>query len=329
MKKSIFILIIFISLISCKGLKDDNPTPLPSNFDKQILDGYHITSIAFDNLGNAWIGTFKQGLIKYNSNQTIVYNSENSIISDETIWDVAVDSKNNVWIGCNGLIKYNGSEFVRFDSNNTPIPEDYVSTIAIDSKDNIWFSSSRFRQGGIVKYDGTNWTVYTPDNSELPVNFVKGIAIDKNDNVWLTLNETVNNSSLVKISGNKWTTYTNDDLEFEPYYLGNIQINSKNKLCVAIDYSLSNIAIHNRAKVFIFDENSTQQLKIDNIDVRFIKVDNQDNIWCGIREGYAVYDGKEWTINNSSFNETSVFAIEQASDNKIWIGTGNGIRISE
>jgi Two component regulator propeller. len=334
MKKSVFFLIIFISLISCKEIKDDEPTypplTLPVSFDKQILADYHITSIAFDNLGNAWIGTFKQGLIKYNSNQTIVYNSENSIISDETIWDIAIDSKNNVWIGCNGLIKYNGSEFVRFDSNNSPIPEDFVSSISIDSKDNIWFSSSRFRQGGLVKYDGTKWTVYTPDNSELPANLIQDIAIDKNDNVWLALSEVVTNSYLVKIFEDKWKIYTSDDLGFIPYYLGNIQINSQNKLFASIDYSLSSSMLNNSPHIFTFDGTSTEKLLSDTyFYVRFITVDNQDNIWCSAFGGtYAIYDGKEWTICESAFEGSGISVIEQAHDNKIWIGTGNGIRIS-
>ena len=82
-----------------------------------------------------------KGLLKYNSNGITVYNSANSIIRDENpIWDIAVDSKDNVWIGCEGLIKYNGNEFIHYNSTNTSIPEDVVFSIAIDSKDHIWFT---------------------------------------------------------------------------------------------------------------------------------------------------------------------------------------------
>jgi ligand-binding sensor domain-containing protein len=329
MKKIAFIITIWISLISCEKT-NENPKMLRTDFNKQILGGFFVKSIAFDNQGNTWIGTFKQGLIKYNSNETIVYNSENSIISDTSvIYDIAIDSKNNVWISCEGLIKYDGNNFTHFNSANTPMPEDFVSSIAIDSKDNIWFSSSRFRQGGIVKYNGSDWNVYTPDNSELPVNFVQSITVDKNDNVWLALNEIVNDAYLAKISDGKWTIYTSADLGFTPYYIGNIQIDSKNQLCGVIDYSLSSTITHSGPQVFIFDGASSEKLQYDSIsNVRFITIDNDDNIWCGISGGYAVFNGEKWNIDNLIFKEESVFAIEQSFDNKIWIGTGDGIYIN-
>lgn len=322
-----FILLIF--LVSCE--KNENPEPIQNNFNSKILDGYFITAIAFDNQGNTWIGTFKQGLIKYNSEELIVYNSKNSIISDAgVIHDIAIDSKNNVWIGSDGLIKYDGVAFTLFNTENTPIPEDYVSSIAIDSKDNIWFSSSRFRQGGIVKYNGSDWTVYTPGNSELPVNFVQSITIDKNDNVWLALNEIVNNAYLAKISDDKWKIYTSDDLGFTPYYFGNIQINSKNQLCGAIDYSLSSTITNDGPQAFIFDGTSAEQLQYDSIsNIHFIFVDKMDNIWCPGSDGFAVFNGQKWTIVNSNFREESVFVIEQSFENKIWVGTENGIYISD
>ena len=329
MKKVIPFLTIGLILISCEKT-NDNPEPLKTVFDSQILEGFFVKSIAFDNYGNAWIGTFKQGLIKYNSRETIIYNSNNSIITDTSvIYDIAVDSRNNVWISCDGLIKYDGTSFTKYSTENTPIPEDFISSIAVDSKDNIWFSSSRFRQGGIVKYDNTNWTVYTPENSDLPVNFVQSIAIDDNDNVWLALNEIVNDSYLVKISNDNWTIHTSSDLGFTPYHFGDIKLNSKNELCGAIDYSLSSMIENKGPQIFIYNENSSTQLQYDTeSNIKFISIDNQDNIWCGTHEGYAVYNGQDWTIDNSSFKDVSVFAIEQSPDDKIWIGTGCGIYIN-
>ncbi len=326
----LFLLTVFISLTSCKKSNEISYQNINTDFNTKILDGYFVTSITFDNLGNAWIGTFKQGLIKYNSSGVTIYNSGNSIIPDASVmYDLAIDSKNNVWIACEGLIKFDGNNFTHYNSSNTPMPEDFVSSIAIDSKDNIWFSSSRFRQGGVVKYNGSEWSVYTPDNSALPANLVKSIAIDKNDNVWLALNEIVNNSYLVKITGNNWTVYSKSDIGFAPYYFGNIQLNSKNKLCGAVDYSLSSAIYNSGPQAFIFDGNSSVSLQFDNsTNIKFLTVDKKDNIWCGTYGGYAVYNGKDWTIDDSKFKEVGVFAIEQSFDNKIWIGTGSGIYIN-
>jgi len=329
MKKLILFLTFGIFLISCEKAID---TPFKgANFDQKILDGYFVTSIAFDNIGNAWIGTFKQGLIKYNHDETIVYNSKNSSLPDSSVInDICVDSKNNLWIGCDGLINYDGKSFTCFNTSNSPMPEDYVRSIAIDSEDNVWFTSSRFRQGGVVKFDGKNWSVFTPDNSDLPVNSVRSIAIDRSDKVWIALSEKVGESYLVSYSNNHWKTHTSSDLGFTPYYFGNIQINSQNKVCGAIDYSLSSSLFNNGPQVFIFDGNSSEKLQFDSItNINYITVDNQDNIWCIGYEGYSVYDGQNWIIDNSTFKEVGLFSIEQAKDEKIWIGTGDGIYIND
>ncbi len=59
-------------------------------------------------------------------------------------------------------------------------------------------------------------------------------------------------------------------------------------------------------------------------------IDNQDNIWCALSGGgYAVYNGSGWEIDDDRFKETGVFAIEQAKDDKMWIGTGDGVFIND
>jgi ligand-binding sensor domain-containing protein len=332
MKRIAFILVILVSLNSCEKatLSDNTPGNPNTSFKLKILDSYFVTAIAFDSKGNAWIGTFKQGLIKYNPQETIIFNSSNSILSSSlVIWDIAVDSKDNVWLGCDGLIKYDGNNFTRYNTANSPVPEDFVYSIAIDSKDNIWFTSCRFKEGGFVKFDGTNWNVFTPENSELPVNSVKSIAVDNNDNVWLALSEIVNNTYLIKISGTNWKTYTSEDLGFVPYYFANIDINSQNEICGAIDYSLSSLWPNPGPQVFVFNGHNTAQYRInDRATIKSLTVDNEDNIWCALSGGYAVFNGKQWIVDDSTFRESSVFTIKQAKDNKIWLGTGEGIFIN-
>lgn len=327
MKNLIVLLVLSIVLFSCEQTEDK---PKPSNDTAtMILEDYFITSIAFDHLGNAWIGTSQQGLIKYNSGVITVYDASNSSLPQEFIWDIAVDSKNNLWIGCdNELVKYDGTDFTVYNSLNTPMPEDWVQSIAIDSKDNVWFSSSRFRKGGLVKYDGSQWTVFTPDNSKLPVNMVRSIAIDKNDNIWIAANETVSNSHLVRLSGNEWTDYSNADFGFAPYYLGKIDVNSQNKICAIIDYSLSSTFPPQGPQLFIFDGTSSQQVNCDSsTGIHSIAIDHNDNIWCSLTNGYAVYDGKQWTSGKSYLKDAHILVMEQAPDNKMWMGTANGIAI--
>ncbi|MFC0878658.1 two-component regulator propeller domain-containing protein [Saccharicrinis sp. FJH2] len=301
-----------------------------AEFNTKILNDFFVYSIAFDKTGNTWIGTFKQGIIKCNATDTILFNAANSGIPDSmVIYDIEVDSKNNIWFGCNGLLKYDGASFTYYTNENSPIPENFVYDIEIDSKDNIWFSSSRAYKGGLVKYDGKNWTIFTPDNSLLPANAVNGIAIDHNDNVWVEQGVwDVSGNYLVKISGDDWLVYSDEDFGFEPYFISDIDVNSKNEVYAVISYMLSSGSHKGDPNLFVFNGDSTIEIcsSDDLSHIRYITIDNCDNIWCAASGRFVVKNDS--LIRTGYLDDESVFVIEQAPDSKIWIGTGRGIHIS-
>lgn len=333
MKKIICILCIAAFCYSCDKMEQEQEI---RGFKLESLDGYVVQAIAFDSKGNAWIGTFKKGIIRYNENENeiVLYNSENSILPEDLIlWDIAVDRNDNVWIGADGLWKFDGKKFTHYNSQNTAMPEDVVWSIAVDSKNNIWFASCRFNQGGLVKYDGRTWTAYTPDNSPLPTNSVKGIAIDKSDNIWLSLSDYVSRSSLVKISNDTWTVYGEKELGFMPYYMGGIQFDSKNRLWGAIDYSLSSAMVGHSPHFFIFDGKQTTQLSCGN-NIRVggrpqITIDNRDNVWCfGIGMASGVWIGEQWKqFDNSVLGGLNPWIIKEDPKGRLWFGTESGIYI--
>lgn len=302
---------------------------------QKILDGYVVKDIAFDSKGNAWIATLKQGLIRYNENETVFYNSENSVLPENfIIWDIAVDKDDNVWIGADGLWKYDGKEFTHYNSQNTAIPEDAVWSIAVDSKNNIWFASCRFRQGGLVKYDGKSWTIYTPDNSPLPTNAVKSITIDQSDNIWLSLSDYVNQAYLVKISNDEWNIYDKNDFGFSPYYLGGIQCDGKNRLWVTIDYSLAATVASPPPHFFIFDGKHTSQLSCrQNMgfgDRRTgLIIDHNDYVWCfGVGAICGVWINEQWTqFDDSEFEGERIWVIKEDPNHRLWFGMENGIYV--
>jgi len=51
--------------------------------------------------------------------------------------------------------------------------------------------------------------------------------------------------------------------------------------------------------------------------------------WCSAYGGFAVYNGKDWIVDNTTFTQSGVFTIEQAPDKGIWIGTGDGVYINK
>jgi ligand-binding sensor domain-containing protein len=349
MKKTIPMLLVLVSLFSCER-SDEPAKSVIMNFKHYALEGYDVTSVALDNLGNAWFGTYnafrpgdvnKPELIKFNieSNSTVFYDASNSLIMESMfIWDIAVDSKNNVWIGSDGLIRFDGVEFTKFTTENSDIPEDFIHSIAMDSRDNMWFSSSRVSVGGLVMYDGTNWNVFTPDNSGLSMNGVKSIAIDDDDNVWVAQFGYVGQASLVKFTGDAWTAYTNEELGFAPGQWGNITVDSKKHVLGAIDYTFTDpVYSKSGPHIVIFDGDVNKQIRNDSFRyIDEIFVDNEDNIWCMISNApgeprgstLAVFDGNNWLIDSLTFKNTRIETIVQSNDDRIWLGTAMGVYIN-
>ena len=314
-------------LISCERHPTDT---IHRNPDKeQLLSNYFVTSICFDSFGTAWLGTFKQGLIKYDDQDMIVYDDLNSPINDTmVIYDIEIDSKGNVWIATDGLIKFDGDEFILYNSSNSDVPEDFVSCLEIDSKDNVWFSSCRFRKGGLVKFDGQVFTAFTPENSDMPANMISSMVIDQNDNLWIAMSEVVNDAFLVKITGNEWIIYDGDDLGFRPYYLGDIALSSENELYVTVDYSLSSTYFNKGPKLFSFNGQKTSTFSNDSIrTIKTLEIDHKDKLYVCTYDDLILIDGDEWKKVSVDFSEKGLFSIKESPEKDIWVGTGGGIFI--
>lgn len=340
MKNFLLIVTVSLFLLSCgKNNQDpyskDDPDPLEISTNQTILDSIAAISIVFDSEGTAWIGTLSQGLVKYSLTETKIFDSSNSQLTNDPIWDITVDSKDNIWIGTNGLVKYDGAQFTTYNTTNSDIPEDIVWSVAVDSNDDIWVASCRSMKGGIAKFDGKLFTAFTPENSALPVNLTHAIAVDSEDNIWVSATETVNETYLIKISGESWTVYDSVDFDQKISWVPDIAINSKNQVCGAIDNSYLSLR-NSYPKVYCFDESNIETYAMEESiweGFTSIMIDSNDNYWCTFGIGYAYYDGVKWNRTESEvidgYYQDGYFTIEQAPDGNIWIGKGKGVEIIE
>jgi len=321
---------VLISMYSCKK-SDDEIVESNIQFNHKILEGYNIGTIAFDHDGTAWIGTLNQGLIRYNTQETVIYNYLNSILPrSPLIIDIAISRKNDIWFSGKYLYHFDGANFTEYTPSNSELPVDINPSIAIDSKDNVWLSSSIYNMGGLVKIKGNNWTIYTPDSSGIPVNGITSVAIDQDDAVWLAQYSDADGSFLTKFNNQTWTVYSKDELGFAPFMIREIKINSKNEVCGSIDYVFSQSEINPGPQCFIFDGENARQLKFDDTsNILQIIVDHKDHIWGFGLHQVAMFDGTNWTVDSTTFKNTIITSIAQSHDNKIWIGTTDGIYIND
>lgn len=119
-----------------------------------IPDVFSVNSLYEDNQNNIWIGTWLNGLYRYDKseNRIIHYspNTVNNSISGNKISSIIQDSKGYIWIGTfsNGLNRLNKftDKFTYFNTSNG-LPNDCVFGILEDEKGFIWVSTMK----GLVK----------------------------------------------------------------------------------------------------------------------------------------------------------------------------------
>lgn len=321
--------------LSCSDAID---SPLNNiHLSEHILNNYFVTTIAFDSQGTAWVGTFEQGLIKYDGSISIYDKTNSALPEGMIIWDIAIDRGDNVWLASNkGLIKYDHFRFNLFNKKNSPmVVTDNVFTLAVTDDNIVWFSSCIFREGGIMNYDGVNWNTFTPQNSLLPGSLINDIAIDRQNNKWMTVNEGVTNCSIVRISGSYFHVFGEKEIGFKPYYFGHIVSGLDNRIYANIDYTLSSSMNTNRPNIITYDGNGWKEIKTVDSNgnslglVDEIAVDLSGNLWAATsKKGLAVYNGNQWLYDVEMFSiRSGIFDIAVDHHNNIWVASGEGVYI--
>lgn len=141
-------------------------SPLPVN---------KVRSLAVDNSGVLWIGTFSGGgLCKFDGTTWQVYTPSNSGLPNNSVAAVAVDNNGFIWASTGGgLTKFDGQNtWTVYRTNNSGLPHNQVYCIAFEGNKK-WIGTN----GGIGVFDDVNWKTYTSSNSPLPLDLVRAIDI--------------------------------------------------------------------------------------------------------------------------------------------------------
>ena len=163
---------------SNSGLPNDDIYPV-------AIDRSQGTSDLREQHPSVWIGTYGDGVVKFDGENWTEYKSNNTPLIDDLIRSIAIDSEGNKWIGTlfGGLTKFNGdATWENYSKFNSQLPSDAVYPIVFDSIGNVWVGT----EGGVaVLNKNQNWTVYNTENSGLPHNKVHSLKIDKEGIVWI------------------------------------------------------------------------------------------------------------------------------------------------
>ena len=148
--------------------------------------GHNTAVISMRDGNNLWVTTDGGGVSRYNGSSWTIFNTGNSGISDDRVYNVGKAPSGVIWFGTrdNGLCSYNGTAWNTFSlSANLSVTYDRVMGMDIDGNGVIWIGTAG---GGLAKFNPTSnqWTQYSTSNSTILHNDVYTVEIAPDGKVW-------------------------------------------------------------------------------------------------------------------------------------------------
>jgi ligand-binding sensor domain-containing protein len=284
MKKIFSIIFIFFVVVNLSAQSWYTYTTVNTNGK---LPDNNVECLATDANGVLWIGTYFNGLVKFDGTNWTNYNTSNSPLKDKTIIDVAVDKQNNIWVAnyANGVFRFNPSTntWTQFTKESGALTNNYTYAIEVDNQGNIWvgLTPSSYNDPGVLRYNGSSWAQGNVFKDNFNSYGAEAIGVDKNGNVWCGTR-----IGLYKFDGVNWSVFGKDNTQ------GGL---GGNYLRTIAGDALGNVWV-----------GTTDY------------VNNQT-----VGGGLSKYNGSTWTIYKSSTHPIDDFVSAIAfRNNDVWIGTG-------
>lgn len=117
-----------------------------------------IKSIFEDSQGRIWIGTLFDGLFLQQGSSWMQYNTQNSDIYSNNVFQVMEDSEGRIWAnhGAFGVSILHESAWTSYSADNAPIPDGFVASLSANEEGTVWLGIGKW----LVEYqnDEWNWT---------------------------------------------------------------------------------------------------------------------------------------------------------------------------
>ena len=321
-----------------------------------------ITSITEDKDGYLWIGTWGNGIIKFdrkNKTGVHIYNDPDNpnSLSSNRVLDILADKEGNIWVatfgtGIDKLNKNNSNQdsselsFLHYtseDHSKSSLSDNKVISLFEDKAKNLWIGTF---YGGLDKLDSVNKDfspdkaqfetyVHNPNNSNsLSNNTVMSIVQDFDGYLWIGTfgggldRFDINSETFVNFSKKSSSNSLFPDLEILSLFIdrsGILWVGSHlGEGVTKVQKNISNFEIVNSL--------STGKLKLNDDVVWSLFKDQEDNLWVGTyRGGINILNFKSKQIKilkkipgANSISDDHIRSIAEDKFGNIWVGTYSG-----
>ncbi|MGB3949097.1 MAG: two-component regulator propeller domain-containing protein [Bacteroidia bacterium] len=227
-----------------------------------------ITKIVFDNSGNAWLGSFGNGLFLIDANYNVrSFETINKEKIDKLL-TLFIDSKQNLWIGTfdAGVIKYDGTSFISYKESDG-IANKAVWSIAEDDNNNMFFGTG---EGGLSCFDGKHFKTLSTDNN-LCSNYIEALIWDNIDNcLWAGTDKGVDKIKLDENFAIKSLRHYGENEGFKGIEVNNNALYMDNKGLIWFG-TINGLCCYNRK--FDFQNTAPPKLLLTDVLLAYKKVD--------------------------------------------------------
>ena len=179
-----------------------------------------VSKILVDENNNKWLASL-QGLIKYDDTQFVTWDTGNSALPANDIYDIKQDASGNLWLACNKyLVRFDGREFISY--TNPLLQEsgerDFILCLEPDDRGNIWLGT---KLSGLFKFTQTRGSFQRISESPTSIIQPAGLASDISPNP-------VNCSSVLNINSEKMLetieVYDISGRQIQRKHIGNLSV---------------------------------------------------------------------------------------------------------
>lgn len=280
-----------------------------------------IYAIVEDMDSNIWIGTWTEGLFKFDGDNWINYDTSNTPLLENRIRTLGVDSSNTLWIGTSGfeggLARLDGDEWTVWELDNYGVEGTSVFDIEFDDENNLWMGTY---WDGLLKFDGVDFTLYNSETTDLNEIFeeINVVAIDDSGYIWC--------------GSDAWGSVRFDGIsEWEYYDVGRTHMDFA---IYSIDFdNYGNLIFGGANFVSIYDGISQwTHYRYGNSSWNWNMEIDKDSVvyFAATFDGFLKLDysnGEEWThLYPPGYNleEIGSTGLMRDSKNNFWIGYNNG-----
>lgn len=312
--KNVFRTLTFILgslfLVACSKKEDTEPALL-DHYQSEIFNENLTNDIVVDSRNNKWITSYA-GLLKYDNQNWIAYNRTSSNAPSDTLFDIAIDSKDNIYCltMSQKIVRFDGSSWSTLQNQNVYGP----TALCVDHNDNLWTAAHY----GLYRFDGTQWTSFHTTLQFTFSNYwANGMIADNNNAIWIACEH----GGLVKFDGTNWTNFTvNQDVPNGSYR--SVGIDNTGILWVG---AMGAGVFKNQGNSFTVLKRDAQPSLCNTINS--IGFDKNQNCWFGTEKGLLKYDGSAWTsfLENDYSTGVPIKSIVIDHNDDIWAVTSNGV----